>query len=193
MIRAMWRRHARNQRPLVRMVFLVLAGLAPAASALAQSNTPPTKSAPAQPIFILGVEAKYGAPQRTAAGVALFLPMQQWHCGDGLCGGRGIEVQASTGAGGWRLAGGPVEMAFPIWLDLLISLTGTSDAPRGATADSTYLGVEAGFAFPVYAVRKRYVSVRPSIGIAHRVNGPAGPEETTFTWSIGAHVLWPKF
>ena len=111
-----------------------------------------------------------------------------------MCGGRGIEVQAGAGAGGGRLAGGPVLTAFPLWFDLLATVTGTSANPRGASPDSTYVGVEGGFAFPVYAFRrKRFMSLRPSIGVAHQVAGPAGLERTTFTWSLGAHVLWPKF
>ena len=146
-----------------------------------------------QPAFVLGVEGKYGAPLRAAGGVELFLPVEKWHCEDGLCGGTGIEVQATAGAGGWRVAGGPVGMAFPFWLDVLATVTGTSAMPRGASPDSTYVGVEGGFAFPVYGVRNRFVHVRPSIGIAHRVKGPEGPEATTMTWSIGVHVLLPKF
>ena len=120
-----WRRaHPRNRRPLVR-TFLVLASLAHSTPTLAQSKTPATRPVNDQPAFVLGVEGKYGAPQRAAGGVDLFLPVEKWHCEDGLCGGTGIEVQATAGAGGWRVAGGPVGMAFPFWLDVLATLTGT--------------------------------------------------------------------
>src|SRR6185295_17170928 len=95
------------------------ASLADATSARAQASSPSRDT----PIFLLGVEGRYGAPQRAGAGAELFLPIQKWHCGDGLCGGHGVEVQASTAMGGWRLGGGPVFMAHPFWVDLLLTLT----------------------------------------------------------------------
>ena len=164
------------------------ASLANVTPALAQ--TPPRRETP---IFLLGFEGHYGAPQRTGAGVELFLPMQKWHCDDGLCGGHGVEVQASTAMGGWRFGGGPVLMAYPLWFDLLVTLTRTSATPRGADPESSYVGVEGGFSFPVYANRKRYINLRPSLGVARRVNGVAGPEQTTLIWSVGVHYVWPKF
>ena len=164
------------------------ASLADVTPALAQAS--PSRDTP---ILLLGFEGRYGAPERAGAGVELFLPIQKWHCEDGLCGGHGVEVQASTSIGGWRVGGGPVLMAYPLWFDLLLTLTRTSSAPRGANPESNYVGVEGGFAFPVYANRKRYVTLRPSLGVARRVDGVAGPEQTTFIWSVGVHYVWPKF
>jgi hypothetical protein len=155
---------------------------------LAQS--PPNRD---NPVFLVGIEGGYGAPQRAGAGAELFVPVQKWHCEDGLCGGQGIELQASSALGGWRLGGGPVLVAYPFWFDVLLTVTHTSATPRGATPDSNYIGVEGGYSFPVFAARKRYISLRPAIGVAHRVDGPAGPNQTTFNWSVGVHYVWPKF
>jgi hypothetical protein len=55
---------------------------------------------------------------------------------------------------------------------------------------AAYLGGEVGLGFPVWAFPgERLVTVRPSIGVAHRIRGPAGPHSTIFTWSVGAHVF----
>ena len=84
-------------------------------------------------------------------------------------------------------------MAFPFWADLLLTATHTSAMPDSANPDVNYIGFEGGLAFPVFATRKGYVSVRPSIGVAHQVGGGTGPQQTTFNWSIGVHCVWPKF
>jgi hypothetical protein len=171
------------------MSMAFLAGLAHSTPVLAQS--PPTRDTP---VFLVGIEGRYGSPQRAGAGAELFLPVQKWHCEDGLCGGQAVEVQASAAMGGWRLAGGPAMVAYPLWFDALLTWTQTSATPRGASPDSKYVGVEGGFAFPVSSIRhKRYLHVRSAIGVAHRVDGAAGPDQTTFNWSIGVHYVWPKF
>jgi hypothetical protein len=180
--------HNRHRMRVRLIAFVALAGLVGSAPVRAQS--PPRRDTPT---FLLGVEGQYGAPQGGAGGLAFFIPIEKWHCEDGLCGGHGIQVRTRAGTSGWQVASGPVLMAFPLWADLLLTCTRTAATPRGASPDSTYLGVEGGFAFPVYAVHKRFLSVRPSIGIAHRVEGPAEQERTTFTWSIGAHFVWPIF
>ena len=131
--------------------------------------------------------------QRAGAGVELFLPVQKWHCGDGFCGGSGIEVQASAATGGWQVAAGPVLMAFPFWFDLLAMFTRTSMGSDGAIPESRYVGVAGGLAFPIYAHNKQYLSLRPSIGVARRVDGPSAPDQTTFTWSVGVNYVWPNF
>ena len=171
------------------MRFLVfLASLACATSAVAQTSTNVET-----PKALLGIEGKYGALQRAGAGVELFLPVQKWHCGDGLCGGRGIEVQASAATGGWQVAAGPVLMAFPFWFDLLAMFTRTSMAPGVASPESSYVGVAAGLAFPIYTHNNQFLSLRPSIGVARRIDGLSGPDQTTFTWSVGVNYVWPKF
>jgi len=79
-------------------------------------------------------------------------------------------------------------MAFPFWFDLLAMFTRTSMAPD-ASPESSYVGVAAGLAFPIYAHNKQFLSLRPSIGVARRLDG----DQTTFTWSVGVNYVWPKF
>ena len=145
------------------------------------------------PAFLVDAEGGYGAPQRAGGAVALILPLKKWSCYDGLCGGRSLEIQAKGGAGGWRVGGGVAIIGYPFRSDLLFTVSGTSSSPRGASSDSTYAGIEGGFALPVCPVGKRsFINVRPAIGVAHRVTGPAGSHATAFTWSVGVGVLWPK-
>ena len=145
------------------------------------------------PAFLLDAEGGFGAPQRAGGGVALILPLKTWTCEDGLCGGRNLEIQANGGAGGWRVGGGLAIVGYPFRSDLLFTASGTASSPRGARSDSTYVGIEGGFAFPVYPVGKRsFINVRPAIGVAHRVRGPGGGSATAFTWSVGVGILWPR-
>jgi len=154
------------------------------ASQAAFSNTP---------AFLLDAEGGVGAPQRAGVGVALILPVEKWTCEDGFCGGRNLEIAANGGAGGWRVGGGLALIGYPFRSDLLFTVSRTSSSPRGASSDSTYAGIEGGFAFPVYPVGKRsFINVRPAIGVAHRVTGPGGRHATAFTWSVGVGVLWPR-
>ena len=117
---------------------------------------------------------------------------------------RGIELQASGGDGGWRVAAGPFVAALPLWTaDVLLTVTRTKADARGALPESTYVGVEAGIRTYVWAFGSKpcrgdscpYVLLmfKPSIGFAHRVDGPAGPKRTMFTWSTGAGALTLRF
>jgi hypothetical protein len=172
----------------MRFLFL-LAALTLATPALAQT----TPSVDAK--YVFGVSGQFDALQRAGAGFEAFIPAGRWHCEDGLCGGRSIEIQGSAASGGWRVAAGPALMAYPLWFDLLGTVMRTSAAPRGAAPESTYVGVEGGFAFPVHAwaYGGRYLTVRPSIGVTHNLGPAAGFDQTTFTWSVGLHYVWPKF
>jgi hypothetical protein len=160
---------------------VVAASTARAAAALAQE---PGENGP---IVLLG--AQYGAPQRIAGGVIVLIPVGDVVSEDNLSGARGGEVRGSVGVGGWQVAGGAFVSRFPFWADLLLTLTRTSTNPSGASADSTYLGVEAGLALPVYEIRRSFINVRPSVGIAQRVGGGSGTKATAFTWSIGTHIF----
>jgi hypothetical protein len=148
------------------------------------------------PRVVFATQGGYDNLQRAGAGAGLFIPMQRWTCGDGICGGPVIELQATAGVNGWRVAAGPALMGFPFWLDTLATVTRTRSTAVAGGAESTYVGVDAGLAFPVSAIgecrKAKFVDIRPSIGVAHRVRGPAGLPATTFTWGVGAHILWPK-
>jgi len=145
------------------------------------------------PNVLIGVDGQYGRPLRTTAGITLLIPTEKWRCEDGFCGGRSVEARASVGAGGWRVAAGLALIAYPLWPDLIVTVTRTSANPRGADPHATYVGVEAGYAFPVWSVREQFITARPSIGVAQRVQGPAGTYRTTFNWGVSVLVVRPKF
>jgi len=65
-------------------------------------------------------------------------------------------------------------------------------APRRASAESTYLGLEGGFGFPVYGWGDSILSVRPGIGITRRIDGiGTWSDRATFTWNVGASLMLP--
>ena len=136
---------------------------------------------------------QYGAPQRLTGGLSVLFPIGKTRREEGALVTHGIELQGSAGQGGWRVAAGSFHAGLPwFWADVLLTATHTWDDPRGAFPESTYVGVEAGFA--VITPLNEYVSHRfgvmfkPSVGFAHRLDGPAGLKQTMFTWSVGAHV-----
>ena len=79
-----------------------------------------------------------------------------------------------------------------MWTDVLLTATRTRDHPRGAFPESTYVGIEAGIALVTplneYVSHRFAVMLKPSVGFAHRLDGPAGLKRTMFTWSVGAHI-----
>lgn len=148
--------------------------------------------------------AQYGAPQRLTGGLAVLFPIGEVGGGEltGF-GARGIELQASGGDGGWRVGAGPFLANLPLWTaDVLLTVTRTTADARGALPESTYVGVEAGIRAYVWSFGSKSCSdncrhvllmFKPSIGFAHRVDGPAGPNRTMFTWSTGAQALSVRF
>jgi hypothetical protein len=147
--------------------------------------------------------AQYGAPQRLTGGLAVLFPIGETGSGELTFNARGIELQASGGDGGWRVAVGPFLAAFPLWTaDVLLTVTRTAADTRGALPESTYVGVEAGVRAFVWSIgsescfgncRHVLLMFKPSIGFAHRVDGPAGLKRTMFTWSTGAQALSLRF
>jgi len=76
--------------------------------------------------------------------------------------------------------------------DALVTVTRTRSALRRASAESTYLGLEGGFGFPVYGWGDSILSVRPGIGIARRIDGiGTWSDRATFTWNVGASLMLP--
>ena len=186
----------------VATISLCLIGLAAEAAGQESANPPPQPTSAVEhrrdrtPRFIVGVLGGYGKVQRTSGGAQLFIPLERWRCGDGICGGAHVELLATAGQGGWRIAAGFAPVGFPFWQDVLVTVTRTRSDPRGASPQSTYVGLDAGFSFPmgVWGVREaRFAGVRPSIGVARRVQESTAPQRTIFTWGIGAHILWRKF
>ena len=136
---------------------------------------------------------QYGAPQRLTGGLSVLVPVSKTRREEGALVARGIELQGSAGQGGWRIAAGPFLAGIPwLWTDVLLTTTRTRDDPRGAFPKSTYVGIEAGLAIitPLneYVSHRFAVMVKPSVGFAHRLDGPIDSKRTMFTWSVGAHV-----
>ena len=93
-------------------------------------------------------------------------------------------MTGSAGAGGFRVAAGGAALALEgpfltTGFDALFTVSRTGHTPRGAAADSTYLGGEAGLII---------MSVRLSAGVAHRVAGASGSKATIFTWNVGVQI-----
>ena len=150
----------------------VLAGATPALAQTAHDAADDARR------FFVSGEWQYGTPLRNAAGVAVFVPTAKERCEDGICVARGVQVEANIGGGGWRVGAGPA--IGPLFgADVLLTAARTSSAPRGASPDSTYIGVEGGLS---------YLFVRPSVGVARRVAGPSGPDRTVLTWSVTVRV-----
>jgi len=165
--------------------FAVLAQATANASAQSKVKTPP---------FLFAAQAQYGAPLDAAVGGTVLIPTKAWRCEDGLCGAPGVEFQALAGLGGWRVASGVGLAAPPFWSDALVTATRTGSRPHGGSPESTYLGGEGSFSFPVALLDKTYVSVRSSIGFAARVQGTGESSDRWMkTWSIGATVLLPNW
>jgi len=169
----------------MRVATLLIAVIAGSATASAQdAQTAPEGS----PLVLFG--GRYSAPTRWTGDVAMLFrlgkPRQNGDLGD-LQEHRGLEVEASAGVGGARLALGPAFVGKPpggpalFGADLLVGLTRTWNSPRGASTRSSYAGLEGGLTL---------LMVRLSAGIAHRVAGTEGPDANIFTWSVGVRTGW---
>jgi len=138
--------------------------------------------------------AQYGAPQRSAGGMSILVPVGRTTVESGILGVRGIELQGSAGQGGWRVAAGAAAAALPFWwADVLVTATRTTAEPRGAQSQSTYVGVEAGLALILpldeWLQLPFTAMFKPSFGFARQLDAPAEGKRTMFTWSTGAHIL----
>ena len=174
-----------RQAPLLAVLAIALCGTAAA--------QPVAASAPATPAFLAGVETASGRIERLGGGIVVIMPTERWSCeDDGFCGGSGREFQVSVGAGGWRLAGGRVGMAYPFWVDALVTLTRTRPGVHG-DRESTYVGGEVSIAISGGEYGSTLLSLKPSIGLARRIQGTSGPRGTLVTWGIGCSVLWSKY
>jgi hypothetical protein len=136
------------------------------------------------PVALVG--AQYGAPTRWfgSAGI-LIAPPRPFQPGTASDSSRaGLVVTGGAGAGGFRFASGVTALALEgpcltTGFDGLFTVTRTNHAPRDAATDSTYLGGEFGVVL---------MSVRLSIGAAHRTSGPTSGKATIFTWSVGMQI-----
>jgi hypothetical protein len=159
---------------------LAVALLAFAAPALAQKESDPLD----HPVILVG--GHYGAPTRLfgTAGV-LIAPPKPFKPGNASDSRRTrLVVAGSAGTGGFSVAAGGAALAhegplLTTGFDGLFRVTRTGRTPRGAAADSTYVGGEAALVL---------MDVRLSAGVAHRTAGTPGPNATIFTWSVGVQI-----
>ena len=136
------------------------------------------------PVLLIG--GQYGAPAGLSgtAGV-LIAPPKALTPGTSPDSSRaGLVLKGGAGTGGFGVAAGATALALEgpfltTGFDALFTISRTGHSPRGAAADSTYAGVEAGLVI---------MSVRLSAGVAHRVAGLPGPKATIFTWSAGVQI-----
>ena len=149
-------------------VFVALLALALPLAAAAQ----PSPAHDHGPLFLPGVH--YGAPLEIAGGLAVYFETRV--DGDFTS---GLIVEGSAGQGGARLSFGVASFLEYLGLDARGVVHRTVAHPRGASADSTYLGGEAGLTIAY---------VRASVGVAQRITGPAGEHGTILTWTVGVHV-----
>jgi hypothetical protein len=158
-----------------------LAGVALAVSACVASATPilaQEASAPGNgPIVLLDLHG--GAPSRLSGGATVLFPFGKASSDDNLRKQNAMELEASAGMGGARLAGGIAFLTGPFGPDVQVSLTHTSTSPRGFAAHATYAGLDAGYLWFILRVRA---------GIARRVAAPSGEKATLFTWQAGVQV-----
>jgi hypothetical protein len=160
-------------RHLVTLVaaFLLLAGHLPA-------------RADQRPLFVIG--GSYDARSRATVEGGLLIPLSFGMDADAVLGECGcLSVTAGLGPGGQRLAIGAVyQLLFPpllaAGLDAVATVLHTSNAPRGARPDTTYVGAEGGFT---------YWGARVGVGFAHPVSGP-GPHRNVVTWNVGYRIVW---
>ena len=124
------------------------------------------------PLFLPGVH--YGAPLEIAGGLAVYFETKV--DGDFTS---GLIVEGSGGQGGVRASFGVASFLEYMGLDARAVVHRTAAHPRGASADSTYLGGEAGLTIAY---------VRASLGVAQRIAGPDGEHGTILTWTVGVHV-----
>ena len=184
------------RRAVARSVIVVAlcAFAAPFAVSAQATASSPAQSKVKTPPFLFAAHAQYGAPLDAAVGGTFLIPTKPWRCEDGLCGAPGVEFQALAGLGGWRVASGVGAAALPFWFDALVTATWTGARPHGGSPESTYLGGEGSFSFPVALLDKTFVSVRSSIGFASRVQGTGESSDRWMkTWSVGATFLLPNW
>jgi hypothetical protein len=170
-----------NKRAIeARAIFIALVLLAMAAPVAAQQAARWFD----QPVVLVG--GQYGAPGRMSASAGVLIaPPRPLASGTAPDSSRvGILVRGTAGSGGFSVGAGGAALALEgpyltTGFDALFTVTRTGETPRGAGADSTYVGVEGGLVL---------MSVRLSAGVAHRAAGPPGPKATIFTWSVGVQL-----
>ena len=121
------------------------------------------------------LEANYAKPVRANVGASLLFS-------DDVSseGGSGIIVGGSVGAGGMQVWGGKAALGNVGNTDVRAVVTRTWNNPRGASANSTYVGGEVGWG----------LGVRVSVGYANRIRGPSTDDGRIITAGVGLEIPW---
>ena len=139
----------------------------------------PGKPGPGQ---LLLLHASYVQPVRSSVGGTFLLSHGDVKSFEG---GRSIIVGGSVGQGGMQVHGGMQVFGGPAQPvgDFRAVVTRTWNSPRGASANSTYVGGEVGFG----------LIARLSVGYAKRISGPLTGDDHIVTWGIGLQIpVWGR-
>ena len=126
----------------------------------------------------LFLDGNYVKPVRWNVGASLFFSHDDVKNSDG---GSGLIVGGSVGAGGMQMWGGKALLGNVGNVDFRAVVSRTWDNPRGASANSTYLGGEVGWG----------LGVRLSVGYAKRIRGPSTDDGHILTLGVGLEIpVW---
>jgi len=156
---------------------VTLRSLAAAATILAITCLCPTELHASGDQAVL-VDANYAQPVRWNVGASLFFSRDDVKNREG---GSGIIVGGSVGAGGMQVWGGKALLGDVGNIDVRGVVTRTWDHPRGASANSTYVGGEVGWG----------LGARVSVGYAKRIRGASTDDDHIVTWGVGLEIpVW---
>lgn len=123
-------------------------------------------------------DANYAKPVRWNVGASLFLSNDDVENSEG---GSGIIVGGSVGAGGVQVWGGKALLGDVGTIDFRAVVARTWAHPRGASANSTYVGGEVGWG----------LGARFSVGYAKHIGGPSTDDGHMITWGVGLEIpVW---
>ena len=163
----LWRCDANTAGALLVMCAALVVG---PSTVQAQTSTSPAKR-DAGDFQALLLDAMYSKPLRFNVGASLFLSADDVKNSEG---GDGIIVGGSAGPGGMQVWGGKALLG-PVNMDVRGVVTRTWNSPRGASANSTYVGGEFGYG----------QLFRFSVGYAKRISGPSTDDGHIITWGVG--------
>ena len=120
------------------------------------------------------LDATYSKPLRSNFGASLFLSDDDVKNSEG---GSGLIVGGRVGLGGMQVWGGKALLGV-VNTDVRGVVTRTWNSPRGASANSTYVGGEFGCG----------QLFRLSVGYAKRISGPSTGDGHIVTWGVGLEI-----
>jgi len=166
----------RNENTAVALLMMCVALVAGPPTAQAQTSTNPAKRQ-ASDLQALLLDAAYSKALRPNFGASLFLSDGDVKNSEG---GSGLIVGGRVGLGGMQVWGGKALLGV-VNTDVRGVVTRTWNSPRGASANSTYVGGELGCG----------QLFRLSVGYAKRISGPSTDNGHIVTWGVGMEIpVW---